>query len=186
MLTVLRPRLLTALWLLSLTGCASMVPMTTSNPMFVPASNHEQLWERTVDVLHAYQFPVERENKLDGVIATAYKPGASILEPWHPDSVTGVDRLESTFQSIRRKATVSMTPVDGGYLVGVTVDKEIEDPDRLIINSQGYATFPQAEPLRRDLDAVVGPTTPEGWYSLGRDANLEQSLLQSLQAAYGR
>ncbi len=179
-------RLLMALSLLPLVGCASMVPVTASNPMFIPAANHEQLWENTVDVLHAYQFPIERENKLDGVIETQYKPGASIIEPWHPDSVTGADRLESTFQSIRRKARVSMTPVNGGYLVGVEVDKEIENPDKLIINSQGYATFPQSDPLRRDLDSVVGPATPEGWYSLGRDANLEQSLLNSLQVAYGR
>ncbi|MBI1310412.1 hypothetical protein GC176_03825 [bacterium] len=163
-----------------------MVPLTTSNPMFIPSSNHEQLWEDTVDVLHAYQFPVERENKLDGVIETQYKPGASVIEPWHPDSVTGIDRLESTFQSIRRKARVTMTPVNGGYLVGVEVEKEIEDPDKLIINSPGYATFPQTDPLHRDLDAVVGPATPEGWYSVGRDSNLEQSLLQDLQVAYGQ
>ena len=71
----------------------------------------------------------------------------------------------------------------GRYQGGVEVDKEIENSDKLIINSQGYATFPQSDPLRRDLDSVVGPATPEGWYFLGRDSNLEQSLLNSLQAA---
>ncbi|MHC4876870.1 MAG: hypothetical protein ACYTGL_10255 [Planctomycetota bacterium] len=179
-------RILLGLFLLPLVGCATAVPLTTSNPMFVPASSHEQLWENTVDVLHAYQFPIHRENKLDGVIETEYKPGASVLEPWHGDSVTSADRWESSLQSIRRKAKVSMTPVDGGYLVAVEVEKEIEDPDYLIINSQGYATFPQAQPLQRDLDVVVGAASPEGWHTLGRDSNLEQTMLQSLRDAYVR
>jgi hypothetical protein len=166
----------------SAVGCMSVPPRQYPNPMFVPANNLESVWENTVDVLHAYQLPIERENRLDGIIETNYKVGSGVLEPWHGDSVSMGDRLESSFQSIRRRATISINGVQGGYLVGVEVLKELEDPEELIINSAGHATFPEATPLDRDLDVVVGPATETGWILKGRDPSLEQELLRSLSA----
>lgn len=166
------------------TGCA--IPPAVSNPILVRGSSPDGIWENTVDVLHAYQFPIERENRLDGQIETDYKVGSGLLEPWHHDSVTVGDRLESSFQSIRRRATVSVTPTQGGYLVGVEVLKEIEDPQDLIVNSAGTATFPESNKLDRNLQVVVGPATPDGWILLGRDISLEQDLLNSLQNAFAQ
>ena len=178
--------LLSILLLTSAVGCMSIPPRQYSNPMFVPASNVDAVWEHTVDVLHAYQLPIERENRLDGIIETDYKVGSGVLEPWHHDSVNMSDRFESSFQSIRRRASISINPAEGGYLVGVEVLKEIEDPEELIINSIGHATFPENTPLERDLDIVVGPATQSGWIFKGRDPSLEQELLRSLSAQYGR
>jgi hypothetical protein len=167
-------------------GCMSVPARQFSNPMFVPANDIEGVWDRTVDVLHAYQLPIERENRLDGIIETDYKVGSGVFEPWHRDSVSTSDRFESSFQSIRRRATISITGANGGYLVGVEVLKELEDPEELIINSAGHATFPEGTPLERDLDIVVGPSTETGWILKGRDTNLEQELLRSMSAEYGR
>lgn len=167
-------------------GCASVPPRHYANPMFVPANDLEGVWESSVDVLHANQLPIERENRLDGVIETGYKVGSGVLEPWHQDSVTMSDRFESSFQSIRRRATISITGAQGGYLVGIEVLKELEDPEELIINSAGHATFPEATPLERDLDVVVGPATETGWILKGRDGNLEQELLRGLSLELSR
>ena len=90
-----------------------------ANPVFVRANNSEEAWERAADVVHDYLFEIERENKLGGVMETRYKTGASVLEPWHPDSIGVTNRLQSTFQSIRRKAFVRFTPAPGGYFVGI-------------------------------------------------------------------
>jgi hypothetical protein len=147
-------------------------PQTMQNPVFVPASDYDVVWESAVDVMHSLQLPIRRESKLDGVIETDYKVGAGLLEPWHQDAVTFSDRLEGSFQSIRRRAVMSITPAQGGFLVGVEVVKEIENPDKLIINS----------PLQRDLNVVIGPATPDGWIPRGRDPGLEQSILARLQA----
>lgn len=190
----LHPLIELLLLVFPLCGCATLTSpyaaqsrmMQPANPVFVPASDLETVWEDTVDVLHAFQFPIERENKLDGIIETGYKPGAGLLEPWHRDSVTMNDRLESSFQSIRRRATISLQPVQGGYYVGVEVQKELEDPQKLIINSPGYATFRETAPLQRDLDVVVGPSSPDGWILIGREPNLEQSILARLNQAYLR
>jgi hypothetical protein len=153
-------------------GCASLpaVPgwgaVPQGNPIFVPVAHDEFVWERAVDVLHDYQFEIARENKLDGIIETDFKVGSSILEPWHGDSVGLANRLESTFQSIRRRVFVSVTPAEGGFLVGVEAFKDIEDLPGLAATSPGGATFLEDVPLHRDLNLVVGQTTPSGWVPL--------------------
>jgi hypothetical protein len=178
--------MLAALWL-GFAGCAMPFrgASNVSNPIYVRAQNSDFVWERTVDVLHEYLFEIERENKLDGVIETRYKTGSGCLEPWHRDSATAAARLESTLQSIRRKAIVSVTPVEGGYLVGVETLKELEDVPRAA-NSSGAATFLDNNPLQRDLNVVIGQATPSGWIARGRDVALEQSLMTSLAAAFSQ
>jgi hypothetical protein len=155
-----------------------------SNPVFVRANNSEEAWERTVDVIHNKHFEIERENKLGGVIETRYLTGAGCLEPWHSDSVGVDNKMESTLQSIRRKAFVSVTPVEGGYLIGVEAIKELEDVAKAA-NLQGAATFLDNNAVQRDLTAVIGQATPSGWVSKGRDPALEQSMLVSIQRAFG-
>ncbi len=172
---------------LAFSGCAGFRPASppVGNPIVVRANDGEFVWERTVDVVHEYLFEIERENRLDGVIETRYLTGASYLEPWHPDSVGPANRWESTLQSIRRKAFVSVTPVDGGFLVGVEAIKELEDVSRAA-NSPGAATFLDNNPLQRDLNVVVGQATPSGWIPRGRDQELEQAMLRSITAAFSR
>ncbi len=159
------------------------------NPIFVPAGNEDAVWERTVDVVHDY-FDIARENRIvgtqPGMIETRYKVGASLLEPWHRDSYGLRNRTESTLQSIRRTARISVTPAQGGYFIGVEVIKEIEDLPGVANNTAGGATFSQSNPLRRDLDLVVGQSSPSGWVILGRDEVLEAEMLRQMQWAFAR
>jgi hypothetical protein len=186
-------RLIIALMLLGLclsgSGCAMRRPVIAGNPIFVPARNEDAAWERTVDVVHDY-FDIARENRIlgsqPGIIETTYKIGASVLEPWHRDSYGLDNRLESTLQSIRRKAIISLTPADGGYLVSVEVFKEIEDLPGVANTTVGAATFHQQAPLRRDLDLVTGQSSPSGWVPLGRDQVLEDEILHRVQLAFSR
>lgn len=168
-------------------GCATIPQQAqlVSNPIFVRANSPDEAWERTVDVVHDYLFEIERENKLGGIMETQYKTGANCFEPWHRDSVGAANRAESTLQSIRRKAFVSVTPVDGGYMIGVETHKELEDV-AMAANSPGAATFLDNNPLQRDLNPVVGQATPSGWIPKGRDLALEQSMLKSINRAFGQ
>lgn len=156
------------------------------NPIFVAGGEMEQIWERSVDVLHDYRFEIDRENKLDGIIETKYKVGASLAEPWHRDSVGLENRIESTLQSIRRKVFLTITPTEGGFLIGVQAHKELEDLAGLAANSAGGATFQESTPLQRDLNLVVGQTAPSGWIPQGRDIMLEQDLITHLQRTFSR
>ena len=167
----------------SLAGCHSLplansVPVT--NPIQIRANNYDLVWERTIDTLHQYQFVINRENRLSGEIETDYKTGASAFEPWHLDAANSRERLEGTFQSIRRKILIHVTQVENGYLVSVEAFKELEDLPGLASNSASGATFKESEPLKRDLNLVVGQTTPSGWIFKGRDKALENAVLKDL------
>jgi hypothetical protein len=185
-------------------SCASVPPTATAppgyastgtatgpiaNPIFVAANsgNPESdlfVSERAADVLARYNFEIDTTNQLEGTIATQYKTGSSIIEPWHRETVGLHNRLESTFQSIRRKVLIHFVRVEGGYLVTVEALKEIEDVTAPTPNSPGGSTFSPNYPLRRDLDQVLGQASPPGWIPLGRDVTLEQDMLCRLQAAY--
>ena len=156
--------------------------------IYVATLNEELVWERTIDVLHEFQFEIDRENRLAKVIRTAPKVGASIFEPWHKDAVGLDSRLEGTLQSVRRIVEVSMQLDDQGrgYVVSVAVYKESEDLPGLAANSPGAATFSESEPLTRNLDPVVGQSTPSLWVPAGRDPRLEQALLQRLRSVLSR
>jgi len=167
----------------AIVGCQSMpfrAPAAVTNPIQVRANNYDLVWERTIDTLHEYHFEIARENRLSGEIETEYRTGASIAEPWHYDAANAKERWEGTLQSIRRKVLVHITQIEGGYLVSVEAFKELEDLPGLAANSPGGATFQESRPLERNLNLVVGQTTPSGWILKGRDTALEQSVLAEL------
>lgn len=173
-----------------LAGCRLTSPPVAYAPpeaIVVAGGSSEQVWERVVDVLQEYPFEIERENKLDGVIETKFKIGASLLEPWHRDSVGFYNRLESGLQSIRRKLFVNIQPdAGGGFTISVASDKQISNLDQPIANTPGGATFQDNRPLQRDLTATLGDRPPtRGWVSRGRDAALEADLMRRLRNAFG-
>ena len=174
--------LIAVLWSAVVAGCAS-VP-TVSNPVFISTNNPEAAWERTVDAIHDFRFPVLRENKLDGVIETDYVVGSNIFEVWNRDSVGCANRFESTFQSIRRRAFVTVAPAPGGFYVTVEALKELESTRGPVANSAGGATFQVDNPLQRDLNLVVGQAVPSGWIGIGRDYELEQAMLRRIRARF--
>ena len=165
-----------------------MTDIQNPNPLVVRANNSEDLWEWVVDSINDYHFEIAREDRLEGVIETEYKTGANIFEPWHPDAVGSHNRLEGTFQSIQRRAIVTILPTNmrGHYQIGVQVEKQLEDLSGLAANSPGDATFGQNQPFQRNLQNVVGQTQPSAWIDLGRDPALEQSMLSHIKAVLPR
>ena len=186
-----RPQLtLLALAAITACGCAVITPPATG-PMgtaavVVPGPLTEMTWEGTIDALHAFHFSIEKENRLAGTIETGYLTGAGLLEPWHHDSVTLGDRIESSLQPIRRRAVVKLTPGETGVQVAVEVIKEREYPREPTRHSPGGATYPDSRPVQRDLDVVLGESTPLGWVTLGRDSALELALQAAIVARIGR
>ncbi len=160
----------------------------TGNPLFVATNNEELVWERAIDVLHDFNFEIERENRLAKVVQTSPKVGASLFEPWHKDAVGYSSRLEGTLQSVRRTVQISMQQNEqgGGYLVTVAAYKEKEDLPGIAANSPGAATFEESKPLNRDLNPVVGQSSPSRWIPAGRDPLLEQAIIAKLHSVYSQ
>lgn len=183
-----------ALSALFVAGCATQLrapvdARAATNPFLLPVGSSPQsfetTWERCVDVLHQYKFEIERENRLAGTIETTYKVGAGVAEPWHPDSPSLHTRLESTFQSIRRKVLIRIMREDGGagYLVGVEALKEREDTGRGVATSRGDGRFNEYSLAEDNYSKAIGESEYSGWVPLGHDLELERALIQSLQLA---
>ncbi|MEM6473386.1 MAG: hypothetical protein AAF802_27760 [Planctomycetota bacterium] len=159
------------------------------NPLETPALDDQFVWSQVVDTVDDY-FRVAREQPvqnsanyvLDGRLETTYQVGASVFEPWRKDSTAGFEAMQSTLQSIRRKATVNVRPQGAAYSIEVIVQKDLEDTDRTQYATETTAT-------RRHDGTVVRPVggpgdVPQtlGWISLGRDTSLEQRILRDIFA----
>lgn len=160
---------------------------TIPNPVVINAQAPEFLWAQVVDttddyfhVIREQPLQASRDSFLEGRLDTAYRTGASMLEPWRKDSTKGFERLQSTLQSIRRRATIIVQPVSGGFSVFVKVDKELEDVDREQFASESAASFRHDGTVVRTQELVADEPTTLGWISLGRDTSLEQQILQQI------
>ena len=157
------------------------------NPLQLPPVNDQFVWSQVVDAVDDY-FPIASEQPvqnsrgmyLDGRIETAYRIGASVLEPWRKDSTAGFERIQSTFQSIRRKATVMVRPQGAAYSLEVVVQKDLEDTDRSQFSTESTTSLRHdGTPVRKLDDNDDSPITL-GWIPLGRDSSLEQVILRDI------
>lgn len=164
-------------------------PQLLENPLYVPAMDREFMWNQTVDAVDDY-FRIEREERVrliagvltEGRIDTFPLTGSTMLEPWRADSTPGYEKWHATFQSIRRRATVRVIPADGGYLLDVAVQKELEDLDKPENATVGGATLRYDGSLVRQEGAPGRHTVTLGWIPIGRDATLEQRILADIRA----
>jgi hypothetical protein len=176
-------------------GCAWCPPgvwpwgqSAVQNPIFVECADPDFVFNQTVDVVDDY-FTIDREeavHRIDDVITegridTFYQGGSTVLEPWRGDSADAYEKLESTLQSIRRRAVVRVIPADGGFLVDVAVFKELEDLPQPEYSTAGAATLRYDGSIDRFTQPVAGDAPPFGWIPQGRDLILEQRMLSDLQ-----
>ena len=187
-----------SLTVVGLSGCAAVdavVPQGAvmhSNPTLVSTSDREALWDAIVDVVDD-DFEIQREERprligdilTEGRLETRPLMGATVLEPWRQDSVTGYDRWESTLQTIRRRAMVHMVPASGGYEVQIVVLKEMENLEKPQFATTSAATFRNDSSFRRFSDPIGVRPLVQGWIPLGNDVALEQRLLAKLHERVG-
>jgi hypothetical protein len=160
-----------------------------SNPLELPPAEDTFVWQQVVDVVDDY-FRIAREQPvqnrdglvLDGRLETAYRPGGSVFEPWRKDSTRGFERLQSTLQSIRRRAIVTVRPYAAAYQIEVIVQKDIEDTDRNQFASETAtsAAIRHDGTIVRKQDSIDDLPQTLGWIPLGRDAALEQTILRDI------
>lgn len=157
---------------------------TLSNPLVIPVADRELVWNQIVDAVDDY-FPIRSEQRVgtagvEGLITTQYLPGATVWERWRHDSTPGFERLQSTLQSIRRRAEVRVLPDAGGFQAQVVVYKELEDLARPEFATVGAATRRHDGSLVRIPELNENTPVTLGWIPIGRDTSLEQEILQQL------
>jgi hypothetical protein len=164
-------------------------PQALPNPLFIPPVDREFLWNQSVDAIDDY-FRIEREERVrliggvltEGRIDTFPTVGSTVFEPWRVDSTPGYEKVHATLQSIRRRATLRVIPVEGGYLLDVVVQKELEDLDKPQHATAGGATLRHDGTLVRQEGPPGRFSVTLGWIPIGRDLTLEQRILADISA----
>ncbi|MGI9474850.1 MAG: hypothetical protein ACR2NZ_25190, partial [Rubripirellula sp.] len=157
------------------------------NPLELPPSPDEFVWSQVIDTVDDY-FRISREQPvqnsegiiLDGRVETSYRIGASCFEPWRKDSTAGFERLQSTLQSIRRRAIVTVRPRGPGYTIEVIVQKDLEDVDRSQYSTESSAATRHDGTVVRREDRFDDSPVTLGWIPMGRDTSLEQVILSDI------
>ncbi len=199
-----RAGILVVLCVVCISGCAvgpsfsepsaNPVLILYQNPMLVPTRDPECVWETVVDVLDDYfRIDIPRTEPVrlvgttltEGRLETYAEVASTLFEPWRHDSADTYEKIESTLQSIRRRAHVRVVPATGGYWIEVAVFKELEDVAHPAHASAGSATFRNDSTLTRVVSAVGEQEINEGWISMGRDPALEQRILAQLHERFG-
>ena len=188
-------RLIVCVFACALVGCGQLAyrldrrapEQFIPNPLELPPMQDQFVWSQVIDTVDDYfrisrEQPVQNSNEflLDGRVETSYRIGASLMEPWRKDSTAGFEAMQSTLQSIRRKATVTVRPRGAGYTVEVIVQKDLEDTDRTQYATETTATRRHDGTVVRQVDAAVDAPQTLGWISLGRDTSLEQRILRDI------
>lgn len=157
--------------------------VVAENPVFVPLGppSYGLVFERVLDAVDDF-FEISYANRYDGRIETFPRISPGFEQPWKPGSPDHEQRLEATLQTIRRRAIVLIQPADdGGFFVQVTVFKELEDLPRPVRALAGAAAFRSDNTVDRQYEVIDPTVTESHWIPLGRDAHLEQILLQRLK-----
>jgi hypothetical protein len=158
----------------------------------VSVQNPEWVWENVVDVVDDY-FRIQREEPVrmvggvvtEGRLDTFPVDAPTLLEPWRPASGDPYTKTENTLQSTRHRAIVRVLPAQGGYWVDVAVFRELEDMAKPAQASAGAATFRTDDSLTRVEEPVGEQPAGVGWIPIGRDAALEQRIIQRILARAG-
>jgi hypothetical protein len=193
----MRNLLLAMMISVALLGCAAepfwmtpaAVPLCYDNPILVPYAEPNYVFDTVVDVVNDY-FKIDHEEPvrlvgttlIEGRIDTFPKVGATLLEPWDSDSANSYERLESTLQTIRRRAVVKVVPTQGGFLLDVAVFKELENVTQPEHSTAGVAIFHHdtLQPETGVVNPQVNKDINRGWIPQGRDPALEQRILGQL------
>lgn len=159
-----------------------------SNPLIVPTKDSEFLWNQIIDVVEDYFDRNRSEIRpvrdgvqwIEGRIETYPQISATYLEPWRKDALEGYQRLQSTFQTMRRTAILRITPVNEGFSVAIEVIKEIEDVNRSQLSSDGAASTRHDGSIVRTDPNLLGAPITQGWIRQENDQDLEQRLLREI------
>jgi hypothetical protein len=159
------------------------------NPLEVPVTDHEFIWNQISDTVDDY-FTIAREERVrvignvmtEGRIETHPNTGATVMDLFRKDRTKGFETWHGTFQSIRRQAEIHVLPSQNGYGINVIVHKELEDVDRPEMSLVDASDLRHDGSLARPQGARLGGSTTLGWIPLGRDVALEQKILADLYA----
>jgi hypothetical protein len=157
---------------------------TAENPVYVPLgpASYGKVFDRVLTVLYDAGFELFEANRYDGRIETVPRVAPGLVMLLRPGSPNCYERLLSTLQTYRHRASVLIQPAEnGGFFISVIVRKELEDLPRPTRELAGGAIFRTDSDVSRQYEVISPAVLDSMWIPKGRDTDLEQVLLQQIR-----
>lgn len=183
------------LFVLLCAGCQTMAPAPptivrsqspdTSNEMILATDTpgpeaYAFLFERILDVIDD-DFSIAFASRYDGRIETHPRLAPGLEQFFKEGSPDLFERALATLQTYRHRCLVVLQPVERGYLVNVTVLKELEDLPQPTRERGGGAAFRSDANVDRRFDVVDPRVVSHVWIPKGRDYAYEQKILRKIR-----
>jgi hypothetical protein len=166
-------------------------PVAGQNPIYIPLPprDYGRVFEAALQVLDDYGFEIAEANRYSGHIDAVPRvaPGVGML--FKPGSPDFYDRFLCSLQTYRHRVTVVFQTADpqpadhGGYFIEFIVRKELEDLARPLRSTVGGAVFRSEHTVERQTEVIDATFFDPTWIYRGRDAALEQELIQRFKKA---
>lgn len=175
------PGLLSALLALCVSGChrPSAPEGVTAAP--VADDDVEPLWDAALSVLRKHDFQPDRQDRAMGTIETLPTTSQNLGEFWRQDVADFYGLVHASLHTTQRKATVHFVHGKDGWTIEVQVDVyRLSMPESQITTaSSAIQSFSGALPTTEG-QVFQDPRSQHRWVHLGRDADMESRLLDSI------
>jgi len=160
-------------------------PFDTSNEIVLATDRpgpeaYALLFERVLDVIDD-DFDIAIASRYDGRIETQPRIAPGIEQAFRPGSPSLYERTLATFQTYRHRCFVVLQPSERGYLINVTVFRELEDLSNPTREIGPGAAFRSDQSIDRRYEIVDPAVVSNVWIPKGRDTPLEQKILRKIR-----
>jgi hypothetical protein len=166
-----------------LAGCGKP-QMMQAQPVCLEAISQDKLMQIVDKTLFSMQFEIEKYDVENGLIRTRPLRGKQFFELWRSDNAGGFNTAESNLQSLQRTIELTFQPQQTGVCMQCqATTQRLSLPEEPI---QGYYTGAGlynkgSSQSRQQLDVDTNKQKEMKWVDLGRDAALEQKIIERIQ-----
>lgn len=169
-----------------LAACTRPAPPTGLTAAKIEADQLEPLWDATLSVLRKHDFLPDRQDRAQGVITTLPSTSRQWGEVWRHDLADNYSKVESSMHTVQRQVTVRFVK-SPEWSLSVQVDVfRLNVPESQITTaSSAFQAFSGALPDTEGSQQISGVARGRNWVPKGRDAAMEDRLLNRILATAG-
>jgi len=148
--------------------------------------NH--LWESVENTLLAFNFDVDRRDRVSGIMTTYPETSANGLEIWRVQPAPAYYWWESNLHTIQRQADVYIrqAPSPGSYELEVKVDRYRRSFEERQVDNAAAAMRLYSGEAPTISGQMRTPAESSYWIRLGRDGHMEQAILDAIIKQYNK
>ncbi len=184
------------LWLLGallVAGAGCQVPPQPTGPTLstVPIQTPEQvnrLWESVENTLLAFNFDVDRRDRVSGIMTTYPETSTNWFELWRVQPAPAYYWWESNLHTIQRQTEVYIrqAPSPGSYELEVKVDRYRRSMEERQVDNAAAAMRLYSGQAPTLSGQMRTPAESSYWVRLGRDGHMEQAILDAIVKRYNK